>query len=163
MPPEQDVFLEDLYRNNAPKLMIYATSKLRDPSGVEELVQDTFYTAVTHMDRLRTHSNPEAYLMTVLQYKIKEYQRIRRRELMRFRSLDPDLLNQLRAPEDSSLHVLETIRKALSQEEYHLFQRYYLEGAHHIEIARELHISVWNSQKRLERIRKKLKKCFPDF
>ena len=41
-------------------------------------------------------------------------------------------------------------------EDYRLLCRITLEGATHLEVAKELGISVWSSQKRLQRIRKKL-------
>ena len=44
----------------------------------------------------------------------------------------------------------------LPPEDYRLLCRITLEGATHLEVARELGISVWSSQKRLQRIRKKL-------
>ena len=44
----------------------------------------------------------------------------------------------------------------LPPEDYRLLCRITLEGATHLEVAKELGISVWSSQKRLQRIRKKL-------
>ena len=51
---------------------------------------------------------------------------------------------------------LAAIRALLPPEDYRLLCRITLEGATHLEVAKELGISVWSSQKRLQRIRKKL-------
>ena len=53
------------------------------------------------------------------------------------------------------------IRKSLSKEEQYILKRHIFENASHKEIASELGITVWTSQKRLERIRDKLRKNFP--
>ena len=44
-----------------------------------------------------------------------------------------------------------------------LFQRILIENASHKDVAAELGITVWTSQKRLERIRKRIREEFPDF
>ena len=53
-------------------------------------------------------------------------------------------------------YLLDAIRALLPPEDYRLLCRITLEGATHLEVAKELGISVWSSQKRLQRIRKKL-------
>lgn len=50
----------------------------------------------------------------------------------------------------------------LTPEEAALWKRLMMDGATHLETAEELGISVWASQKRLERIRKKLQQRFPN-
>ena len=52
--------------------------------------------------------------------------------------------------------LLAAIRALLPPEDYRLLCRITLEGATHLEVAKERGISVWSSQKRLQRIRKKL-------
>ena len=44
-----------------------------------------------------------------------------------------------------------------------LFRRIFIENVSHAEVAAELGITVWTSQKRLERIRKRIREEFPDF
>lgn len=57
-------------------------------------------------------------------------------------------------PFGSINELLDAIRALLPPEDYRLLCRITLEGATHLEVARELGISVWSSQKRLQRIRK---------
>ncbi len=165
MPPEHDISFEALYRANYPKLMLYATSKLKDPGQAEEIVQDTFYTAWKDRETLLQHEAPEAYLMTTLKYKIKEFWRARQRYRRLFLSLDSGLQDESAASGGSmpasTNSLIELIKSTLSPEEWHLLRRRTFEGASHLELARELGVTVWTSQKRLERIRKKLREILP--
>ena len=49
----------------------------------------------------------------------------------------------------------------LEVEEYRLLKRLVFDGASHLQVAREFHITVYASEKRLERIRDKLSAVFP--
>ena len=83
-------------------------------------------------------------------------------EALYFISLEQDLAQESKklAVEDrpfgSINELLDAIRALLPPEDYRLLCRITLEGATHLEVAKELGISVWSSQKRLQRIRKKL-------
>ena len=66
-------------------------------------------------------------------------------------------------PPDRMQSLLEQIQQALTPEEYRLLTRLTIDGASHLEVAEEFHISVYASQKRLERIRKKLYQQFPQW
>lgn len=170
MLPEQDAFIEELFQEYFNKLKLYAISYLRDTNRAQDVVQDTFHTALLHIDELMVHDNPGGWLMNTVKNKIRESERSRRRYLHRFFSLDSDisseifpsneLVTELREPEDA--FPMEKIRQALTEEEYRLLTRFVLDKASHLEVARELNISVYASQKRLERIRDKLYKIFPE-
>lgn len=166
MPTEQDSFFETLYRSSCGKLTAFASAQLKDPLWVEEVVQDTYYTALKKPEILRRQEKPGAYLIGILRNKIREFLRTRKRNFSRFLSLEQDVPVEPQAPSNpiptSTSSILTTAREALSPEEWLLFQRAILGGASHIEIAKELGISVWASQKRLERIRSKLDECLPD-
>ena len=164
LPTLQDESFESLYRKNLGKLTIYAKARLEDPFLAEEAVQETFYTALTHPELLDRYGKPEACLMNILKNKIRECRRARRRYLRLFLSLDDGLLAGACAPGGSASAggILEAARAGLSPEEWHLLRRFALDGASHLEISRELGVSVWASQKRLERIRKKLQEILPD-
>lgn len=166
MPPEQDVFFESLYKTHFNSLLNYAKAQLHDRFGAEEVVQDTFYTALQQLEEVRRHENPQAYLFRVLKYKIREYRRSRNRCLKLFLALDYNVLPEVPAPSNSYpvsvSGILETARDTLTEEEWYIFRRFVLGGAGHLKISQELGISVWASQKRLERIRKKLLAVLPE-
>ena len=71
---------------------------------------------------------------------------------------DPKLAQQLES-DTSSISINEQIQKILTEEEYRLLKRLTIELVSHVKVAEEFGISVYASQKRLERIRKKLKKA----
>lgn len=170
MLPEQDEWIEKLYRTYFKRLTQYAVSALGDLPRAQDVVQDAFHEALIHIDDLITHENPGGWLMVTVKYKIRESERVRRRELLRFLSFDTDIMSE-RIPGDEwmeeqalsdDLSVMERIVQALTPEEYHLLKRLVLDGASHPQVAQELHISVYASQKRLERIRAKLYQVFPE-
>ena len=168
MTSEQDEFIERLHHEHFPKLFYYAKSKISDPSQAEEVIQDTFLEAVKQIEKLMAHEKPAGWLIKTLQHKMQEFERDRRKELKRFLSLDTGLLVEPAAPEppepeeDGAEKVKGRVQSALSEEEWYLLKRITLEKATHMEVAKELGITVWAGQKRLERIRKKLQKEFPD-
>ena len=138
---------------------ISAENLLFNAAYAEEAVQETFFEAVRKQDALMRHAKPEAWLMETLKNKIRVGSR---RRALDFISLEQDLAQESKklAVEDrpfgSINELLDAIRALLPPEDYRLLCRITLEGATHLEVAKELGISVWSSQKRLQRIRKKL-------
>lgn len=170
MLPEQDALIEQLHRKYFKQLTQYAMSALGNTTRAQEVVQDAFHAAVLHIDELMTHENPGGWLMETVKHKISESERSRRRYLHRFLSLDSDLSAELAPSDDlAAAHrdpdeagPMQKIEQALTQEEYQFLKRLTLEKASHLEMARELGITVYASQKRLERVRAKLYQTFPE-
>lgn len=170
MLPEQDAFLETLYHECVNDLILYATISLQDGPRAQDVVQDTFHEAILDMDdkHLMSHENPGGWLMETLKNKIRENNRAQERYLRRVMSLEPEVLAVL-SPSDDSFDqlerklILEEISKVLSPEDMYLLERLTLDKASHLEVSKEMGITVWDSQKRLQRIRKKLRKIFPDW
>lgn len=170
MLPEQDEFIERLHRKYFRKLTLYAMSALRDSSKAQDIVQDAFHEALLHIDDLMSHENPGGWLMETVKYKIRDSERAHRRYIRRFLSLDTDipaeraLWSEPTAEfcEPDEVLPIEKIERALTREEYQLLKRLILDKASHLEVAKELGITVYASQKRLERIRGKLYKAFPE-
>lgn len=166
MLPEQDSFFDALYQSMFNKLLLYAQAGLSDKSKAMDVVQDTFHEAVLKIDSLMTHPNPHGWLMQTTKNKIKEYNRTQTTYIKRCLSLDSELSPAL-GQEDPEMKALENsggtpilvrIRKALTPEELFLFERLVFDKASHLEVSKELGIMVWTSQKRFERIKKKLQK-----
>lgn len=167
---EQDAFFEKLYQDYFGKLTLYAGALLRNQSRAQDMVQDTFHEALRRIDILMEHPNPGGWLMVTLKNKIREEERTQRRYMLRFLSLNTDLIREpaSQTPDleeqlaDDGPTFLEQIQNALTEEEFLLLKRLTIDRASHLEVAKEFGISVYASQKRLERIRKKLAKRFPD-
>lgn len=170
MLPEQDEFIERLHRKYFRKLTLYAMSALRDSSKAQDIVQDAFHEALLHIDDLMRHENPGGWLMETVKYKIRDSERSHRRYIRRFLSLDTDIPAErvlwseptAELCEPDEVLPIEKIERALTREEYQLLKRLILDKASHLEVAKELGITVYASQKRLERIRGKLYKTFPE-
>lgn len=168
MLPEQDAFIEKLYHEFFTPLWIYAKAALGNPEQAQEVVQDTFHEAVRHIDILMAHVNPKGWLMDVLKKKIMHARRSMNRYILHFISLDSDLeftdpILSAEAPSPSDVQdTLKEIQRVLLEEEWDLLRKITLEEQPYKVVAEELGITVWTCQKRMERIRKKLKQYFAD-
>lgn len=169
MLPSQENFFNQLYQENFWKLRRYALTYLNE-NQAEEIVQDTFFEATQKIDILMTHENPGGWLMSTLKNKIRNCQRKNQKDLMMLVSLDSEIALQIAAPEsaediieqDETLSIAsQKIKDNLSPDDLHLLKRIIFDNASHKEVSDELGISIWASQKRLERIRVKLGKLFP--
>ena len=108
--------------------------------------------------------------MNVVKNKIKEYERNRRRDLCRVLSLEADFPDECNQPEElvsaqpeiQDEPVPQTIKRVLTPEEFRLLKRLVFDRASHRQVAQEFGISIYASQKRLERIRDKLYAVFPE-
>lgn len=168
MLPEQDAFIEKLYHEFFTQLWIYAKAALGDPEQTQEVVQDTFHEAVRHIDILMAHDNPKGWLMDALKKKIMHARRSMNRYILRFISLDSDLefTDPVLSVEDPAPNnvqdTLREIRRVLSEEEWDLLRKITLEKQPYKNVAEELGITVRTCQKRIERMRKKLKQYFAE-
>lgn len=170
MRPEQDQLIEQLYQQYFDDLILYAIASLKNESRAQDIVQDAFHEAILRADVLMQHDNPKGWLMLTVKHKIKEYQRELQRYMKYFISLDKDLfiepgkedprLEQPLQGEEEKLPTLKEIETTLTPEEFYLLKRLTIDQASHLEVAKELGISIYASQKRLERIRKKLRAHF---
>lgn len=171
MTNEQSIFLEKLYRENQPKLLYYARVKLQNESLAMDVVQDTFHTAIQKIDLLMGHTNAPGWLMETLKNKIKDQIRFRNRYLARFISYDgyencylcEDTYVLTDEHRKTVADILSNIEEYLKPQDFYLLKRIILDGASHREVAEELGITIWASQKRLERVRKDLTVLFPQY
>lgn len=170
MLPEHEIFFEKLYEDNFQKLKRYAAVWLDNPSQAEEVVQDTFHTALTKIEELAEHEAPEKWLFVTAKNKISNCNRMNRRYLLKFMSLDVETAEMISSGsaeevyerQESQKSVTKKIEQTLTTEEMQLLRRVIFDRASHKEVAADLGINVWACEKRLERIRKKLEKQFPE-
>lgn len=171
MNPEQEQFFNQKYLDGFWKLKRYAGVFLNEEQA-EEIVQSTFHEAVEKIDVFFNHENPDGWLMVILKNKISNYRRRNQNDLLRLVSLDSEIALQVAVAENTEdtieqQEALESTKKAitkkLSKEEQYIIRRLIFENASHKEVSSELGITVWASQKRLERIRNKLSKNFPGY
>lgn len=108
--------------------------------------------------------------METLKNKIRDSERARRRYMRRFLSLNTDIAEEAipssealdgHLEQDETL-VLQLVEEALTPEENKLLKRLVFDKAGHLQVAKEFGITVYASEKRLERVRQKLYKVFPE-
>ena len=167
--PEQDAFIESLFRENYGKLRNYAKIVMGNEDLAAELAQDVFHEAVEQIDTLITHPNPRGWLMVVLQNKIRNARRSQDNYIRRFIPLDPDFseYDHLLATEDvpfnSAGELLREIHAFLEPDEWVLLRRIVIDEQPYKEVSKDLGLSVWACQKRIQRIREKLRGRFPTY
>lgn len=174
MSPEESKFIEALYEKHSKSLWRYALVCLQDQHLAEEILSDLFHVAMQKVETLMSYEHPEGWLLTALRYKIKHYRDDRRKYATRFLALDEKVLRcvptslrptEEQAEQDPALTeaALEKIKAALSDKELYVLRRITLAQATHKAVSQELGISVWDSQKALQRGRQKLRTLFPDY
>lgn len=168
---EPYISFDEIYVRNWGKLIRYAISQVQRKYIAEELVQDTFHDAYAKFNQLIKHDNIDGWLMQTLKYKIRNYRRARQREekyveewhdIIDMKHTSDEFTNNLIARNEVAL-IYKFVYSNFNKDDLFLFRRMIIEGANHKEVSEELGITVWTSQKRLERIRKRIKEKFPDF
>lgn len=171
MTSEQREIFSEIYIDNWPKLLRYAKANKWCAGVAEELVQDTFHDAWSKFGELSDHENIGGWLMQTLKNKMRNYIRSRQRDVKLFAEY-LDRPEDIAAPDNFvnkiiTVNTLSTIQKFIcdnfKDDDVVLFQRVIVDGKSHKDAAEELGITVRTSQKRIERMRKKIKEEFPDF
>ncbi len=149
-------FIEQLYADNYMKLYCYAYGIIKDHHTAENLINDTFVTAVQKAEHLMEHENPVGWLIQSLKFKLMQYLRAEGRHPTNVPlDLVAEQSSRHERPEDVTDRMF--LEKVLKDSDLRMFDLFYYEGYSHKELADEFGISIPASQKRLERIRKKLR------
>lgn len=153
MTDEQKLFIERLYKENFIMLFSYGISILKDRALAESMINDTFLVAIKKVHILITHPNPDAWLRKALKINITHYHYAigNAPKSVPIDGIKEDFLSYEEKLRFSDLE------DALTEEECAFFRAYYESGCSHRELGKRFGISVSASQKRLERIRAKLK------
>ena len=174
MSPEENDFLEKMYREYWARLLRCACARLHSTGQAQDIVQDVFHEAINQMETFLHHPNPGGWLMEVLRRKLWEHERWESKYLKYIVALDESHLQlpdregvpgeALEERESAEEHreKVARIRERLTPEEFHMIWRFAVEGASHLELAKELGITVWTSQKRISRIKRKIQDMSPD-
>lgn len=170
MKPEQDQFLERLYKAQFSKMLKHAKGRVQNRDVAMDIVQDTFHTAVEKIDVLTAHEKPEAWLMTVLNNKIKQYYEQKKEENALLISTEEEGYQDLGAPdqqlrrlEGEEEDLLEKVKRVLTPEECAFMKRLCIDKASHLELAKEYGITIYGTKKKRERIMGKLHEALPEY
>ncbi|MBQ3940889.1 MAG: sigma-70 family RNA polymerase sigma factor [Oscillospiraceae bacterium] len=129
----------------------YCTSRLLDAEGAKDCTQEVFLALYRKQDQLTSLDEIRPWLYRAADLSIREY----RRKNSRYISIPDDELERICEtvlPDDSE----DTVREVLSEEEYSLVWRHYVEGRTMRELAAESGISEDAVKQRVSRIRRKL-------
>lgn len=171
MTSEQRIIFSEIYIDNRPKMLRYAKMNKLCAPVAEELVHDTFHDAWSRFGNLINHENIGGWLMQTLKNKMRNYARAKRREanlLVDYGDRSEDIaasgnfINAL-IVSDALSAIYRFVYDNFKEDDITMFRRIFIENVSHAEVAAELGITVWSSQKRLERIRKRIREEFPNF
>lgn len=153
---DQNILIEQLYREMYHQLFTYARSALNDVSFAEEAVQDTFRIACAKITALETSPNPKGWLLNVLKNVIRN---MRRSQIQITKlAMEAMMHDSVTAPEGSEHTVDLMYSDVIPREEFLLLKRIALERLTMLELSQELGISVEACKKRVQRARNKMKK-----
>lgn len=164
MRPEQDDFLEQLFREHFNELELYAYRYLKTKDDAQIAVQDAFHIACDKIDDVMSSPNPIGWMKLTIKNIARNMVKAKNRQTKLFISLEEfgGDLSESYIGVDSGTDLLDCCIKAVSKEEFHLFRRIALEGVTYVEAAEELGISMWACRKRVQRTTEKLRKALKE-
>ena len=162
----QEEIIAQLYREMYRKLVVYAENALND-SLAEEAVQDTFRIACSKYDELMNSSNPQGWLMNTLKNVIRNIRKeqanlnkyfvmtmaLDDEEFMEVCAVGTDVHKRL---EDTEVDLMYS--DLLTEEEYRLLTLIVRYRYSILEAALEFGINIETCKKRIQRVKKKLRK-----
>jgi RNA polymerase sigma factor (sigma-70 family) len=157
---------ETLYRNNAPKLKGLCRRYVGDAAIADDLVQETFITAIEKAGTLRSKGAIEGWIRKIAVNKALQYLRDQHSSLPLdeavYQAVNETVMDQSRnkiraAIEQASFSAGEllTVIDHLPLHHRTVFNLYVMEGYSHNQIAQMLSISPGTSKSHLSRARKK--------
>lgn len=165
----QSCFFTDLYDRQFLKMWTLAVALVKNSAQAEEIVQDAFVEVLAHEESVRQKEHPELWLQKVVKNKSLHVLRERNRCAKAFAVLESQCPAEPLEPKefreveeaDSLKGIKEKISETLDPRELRLLQRVAMEGASYKTVSQELGLSVGACQKKVQRIREKLRKVIP--
>lgn len=146
-----------LYLEYRPKLMQLVFLTVNDEYLTEDIVQEIFYEAWRHREKLVHHPNQSGWLYRATQYKIRECLRKKgRREKLTVDSGEIEIPCEESGYSKAELELM--MCETLTPDEQIRFRRYFLWGEATAEIAEKENITENNMRVRISRLKKKMEK-----
>ncbi len=161
MQPEQEAFLEKLFRGHFNELELYAYALLKNHADARETVQDAFHTACSKIDELTESPNPVGWMHLTVKNTARNRIKQRNRELM----LVMPLTEYLELPADAEFdrsEFWEQCRSVLTKDEMELLVSVVVDETPYSVKAKELGITMWACYKRVKRALEKLRQGLED-
>lgn len=161
MSQDADLTLRGLYEQFGAALGRYATGLTRDRDRADDLVQETFIRAMSHLPLLAGLEHPQrrAWLYRVLRNLFLDQERARRRR----ENLLVQLVQQAQEAHDwTQAHIVREVLDAIPERYREVLERRYLLGMTSQEIAHDLDIPAGTVRSRLRLAQKWLRKHRPE-
>lgn len=155
----QNEQIEQFYKEMYGALYTYAKSALSNPPLAEEVTQDVFCIACAKSDEFLQSDNPKGWLMQTLKNVIRNVKRqqakMKRLAILSLTTEESDLLATY---DEEDVDIL--YGDMAPREDFQIFKRIALDERTMKEVAAEFDISVEACKKRVQRMRKHLRKRF---
>jgi RNA polymerase sigma-70 factor (ECF subfamily) len=148
--------LESLFRRHEARLGAFLAQVIGDRSHADDLVQETFLTAVKERRRLPTIENPEAWLFAIARHRALHALRTRRRAWNALQRLARERRRHDPDPGDA-VAVRDYLARHLKPEERVLLVLRYVHGYRSAELAKIVGRSPEAIRQELFRVTRKLK------
>lgn len=143
------VYLQELYEQYASPLVRYIYRYVGNSALAEDLMQETFLTALVKLENVRRHPAPLSWLFrTAWNLTMREREKLRR-------TIPCEGLEQMSAPPEIGLTAL--LPRDISADDAWLLERYYGDQLAVADLSRRLGITQSACKMRLLRLRERLK------
>lgn len=156
MTAEQDALLEELYKKYFNELQVHAYRYLGDWQSAAEATQDAFLIACQKITDVMNSPNPIGWMKNAVKNTARNMAKSRATYLRLFVT-NEELPNKLDAYELEESDLEQECKEILTDENYYIIKRVAIDGATQLEVAKEMNISLWACQKRVQRIIKQLR------
>lgn len=148
-------YISELYRNEAPALYQFVRKYVATKEMAEDIVQETFCTALAKAKEVKGHPEPVGWLYKTAKYNILYEKRKQRKYTISFEELESFIIDENSQLGYESVEN-DFVKSSLTEEEYGIIDRYYNQGYKSSEVAEQMGVNESTLRVKLMRIRKKL-------
>ena len=155
--------LREFYREQAPRLLKWLSSRVKNDEDAQELVHDTFLHLIDSLPVFRSRSSLTTYLYGIAKHEVADYWRKKyaKKAILTVPLVDQIYTERVYSAKKTAARVEQAYRQLLPQERWMLVWKY--EEARSVaEIARRLGISLKAAESRLFRARLAFQKAYGD-
>lgn len=156
MDDTQTEIIEAAFQTHYSRLVAYAEYHLGSKELAEEAVQEVFRAACAKPQKVIDNPNVSAWLFTALKLEIKKDLRCLEKDRKIISELT--IRNRAYATIDETMDIDTIYPLQSNTPDFELMRQIALEGKSHLELSRELGISLSACKKRAQRARDKLRK-----
>lgn len=158
MRKNDEQYFNQFYTESYPLLKRYVFRKA-DQSEAEDILQETYYQAYQNIQVLMEHPNPIGWLLLTCKNIINKHLQKKRTqsEYMVFGDCE-DILQNMPTKDNYDSVYLEELKQILSDNQYFLLVKKYVEGYSVEELAKQLNITDGACKMRLKRAKKEARK-----